>query len=61
VAEDLHQDLIALIRYGAKPGDGLRPLVEIKRPFWQIRAPADLAAVVCSTVHESTRANAAPA
>ena len=34
-------DLIALIRYGAKPGDALRPLVEVDRPFWRIRTPAD--------------------
>jgi esterase/lipase superfamily enzyme len=34
-------DVIALIRYGAKPGDALRPLVEVERPFWRIRAPTD--------------------
>jgi esterase/lipase superfamily enzyme len=39
---DVSSDLIALIRYDAKPGDALRPLVEIERPFWRIRTPADL-------------------
>ena len=29
-------DLVALIRYGLKPGDPGRPLVEIKRPYWRI-------------------------
>jgi esterase/lipase superfamily enzyme len=38
---DVSSDLIALIRYGAKPGDALRPLVEVERPFWRIRTPAD--------------------
>jgi esterase/lipase superfamily enzyme len=32
-------DLIALIRYGLRPGDPGRPLEEIQRPFWRI--PAD--------------------
>ena len=36
---DVSSDLIALVRYGAKPGDTLRPLVEIDRPFWRIRTP----------------------
>ena len=34
-------DLIALIRYDAKPGDPRRPLVEVVRPFWRIRTPDD--------------------
>ena len=38
---DVSSDLIALIRYGAKPGDALRPLVEIQRPFWRVRTPTD--------------------
>jgi esterase/lipase superfamily enzyme len=38
---DVSSDLIALIRYGAKPGDALRPLVEVARPFWRIRTPED--------------------
>jgi hypothetical protein len=29
-------DLIALIRYGLKPGEPGRPLEEIQRPFWRI-------------------------
>jgi esterase/lipase superfamily enzyme len=29
-------DLVALIRYGLKPGEPGRPLEEIKRPFWRI-------------------------
>ena len=29
-------DLIALLRYGLKPGDPGRPLEEIHRPFWRI-------------------------
>ena len=29
-------DLVAMIRYGLKPGDPGRPLVEIKRPFWRL-------------------------
>ncbi len=29
-------DLIALLRYGLKPGEPGRPLVEIARPFWQV-------------------------
>ena len=29
-------DLVALIRYGLKPGEPGRPLVEIRRPFWRI-------------------------
>jgi esterase/lipase superfamily enzyme len=31
-------DLIALIRYGLKPGEPGRPLEEIQRPFWRIPA-----------------------
>ena len=38
---DVSSDLIALIRYGAKPGDPLRPLVEVARPFWRLRTPDD--------------------
>jgi esterase/lipase superfamily enzyme len=33
-------DLVALIRYGLKPGEPGRPLEEIQRPFWRI--PSDL-------------------
>jgi esterase/lipase superfamily enzyme len=29
-------DLVALIRYGLRPGDPGRPLEEIQRPFWRI-------------------------
>ncbi len=29
-------DLVALIRYGLKPGDPGRPLVEINRPYWRV-------------------------
>lgn len=29
-------DLVAMIRYGLKPGDPGRPLIEIKRPFWRL-------------------------
>lgn len=29
-------DLVAMIRYGLKPGDPGRPLVEIKKPFWRL-------------------------
>ena len=29
-------DLVAMIRYGLKPGDPGRPLVEIKRSFWRV-------------------------
>ena len=29
-------DLVAMIRYGLKPGDPGRPLVEIKGPFWRL-------------------------
>ena len=32
-------DLIALIRYGLRPGEPGRPLEEISAPFWRI--PAD--------------------
>jgi esterase/lipase superfamily enzyme len=33
----VRSDLVALIRYGSKPGDPGRPLVEIKAPsFWRI-------------------------
>ena len=31
-------DLIALIRYGLRPGDPGRPLEEIRPPFWRIPA-----------------------
>jgi esterase/lipase superfamily enzyme len=31
-------DLVALIRYGLKPGEPGRPLEEIRRPFWRIPA-----------------------
>jgi hypothetical protein len=29
-------DLVALVRYGLKPGEPGRPLEEIQRPFWRI-------------------------
>jgi len=29
-------DMVALIRYGLKPGEPGRPLEEIRRPFWRI-------------------------
>jgi esterase/lipase superfamily enzyme len=29
-------DLVAMIRYGLKPGDPGRPLIEIKGPFWRL-------------------------
>jgi len=32
-------DLIAMLRYGLKPNQPGRPLVEIEAPFW--RVPAD--------------------
>jgi len=38
---DVSSDLVALIRYDAKPGDALRPLVEVERPFWRVRTPDD--------------------
>jgi esterase/lipase superfamily enzyme len=38
---DVSADLIALIRYGAKPGDAQRPLVEVARPFWRVRSASD--------------------
>jgi esterase/lipase superfamily enzyme len=38
---DASSDLVALIRYGAKPGDKLRPLVAISPPFWRVRGPDD--------------------
>ena len=31
-------DVVALIRYGLKPGEPGRPLEEIRRPFWRIPA-----------------------
>jgi esterase/lipase superfamily enzyme len=31
-------DLVALIRYGLKPGEPGRPLEEVQRPFWRINA-----------------------
>jgi len=33
-------DLVALIRYGLKPGDPGRPLVEIGRPYWRVATAA---------------------
>jgi esterase/lipase superfamily enzyme len=38
---EVSSDIIAMIRYGAKPGEPLRPLVEVSRPFWRVRMPAD--------------------
>ena len=32
----VNSDLVALIRYGLKPGEPGRPLEEIRRPFWRI-------------------------
>lgn len=34
-------DLIALVRYGLKPNDPGRPLIEVARPFWRIPTNAD--------------------
>jgi esterase/lipase superfamily enzyme len=34
----VRSDLVALIRYGLKPGDPGRPLVEISKAFWRIPA-----------------------
>lgn len=33
---EVSADLIAMIRYGLKPGEPGRPLEEIRRPFWRI-------------------------
>src|SRR5208282_1874763 len=33
---EVRSDLVALIRYGLKPGDPGRPLVEISKAFWRI-------------------------
>jgi esterase/lipase superfamily enzyme len=38
---EVSSDIIALIRYGAKPGDPQRPLIEVARPFWRVRTAAD--------------------
>jgi len=38
---DVSSDLIAMIRYGAKAGDKLRPLVAVSPPFWRVRGPDD--------------------
>jgi len=38
---EVSSDIIAMIRYGAKPDDKLRPLVEVARPFWRVRTPDD--------------------
>ncbi len=34
-------DLIAMIRYGLKPNEPGRPLVEVKRPFWRVPTEAE--------------------
>lgn len=34
-------DLIAMLRYGAKPNDPGRPLIEIARPFWRVPTNED--------------------
>ena len=34
-------DLIAMLRYGLKPNELGRPLVEVKRPFWRIPSEAE--------------------
>jgi len=38
---EVSSDIIAMIRYGAKPDDKLRPLVEVARPFWRVRTADD--------------------
>jgi len=38
---DVSSDIVALIRYGAKPGDALRPLEHITGPFWRVATPSD--------------------
>jgi hypothetical protein len=38
---EVSSDIIAMIRYGGKPGEPLRPLVEVSRPFWRVRTPSD--------------------
>jgi esterase/lipase superfamily enzyme len=37
-------DIVALIRYGIKPNDTGRPLVEIAKPFWRVRTPDEISA-----------------
>ena len=37
-ANPLLRDVLALIRYGLKPGEPGRPLEEMRRPFWRIPA-----------------------
>jgi esterase/lipase superfamily enzyme len=34
-------DIIAMLRYGLKPNDPGRPLIEIARPFWRVRMPEE--------------------
>ena len=34
-------DLIAMLRYGLKPNEPGRPLVEVKRPFWRVPTDAE--------------------
>ena len=34
-------DLIALLRYGLKPNDPGRPLIEVERPFWRVPRGAE--------------------
>ncbi len=37
-------DIVALLRYGLKPNDSGRPLVEIAKPFYRVRTPEEIAA-----------------
>jgi esterase/lipase superfamily enzyme len=34
-------DLIAMLRYGAKPNEAGRPLIEVARPFWRVPTDED--------------------
>ncbi len=36
-------DLIAMLRYGLKPNDPGRPLIEVKLPFWRVPASGEVA------------------
>jgi esterase/lipase superfamily enzyme len=35
-------DLIAMLRYGLKPGEPGRPLIEVAKPFWRVPTAAEL-------------------
>jgi esterase/lipase superfamily enzyme len=37
-------DIIAMLRYGLKPNEPGRPLVEVQRPFWRLPTEAELGA-----------------